>query len=117
MRSASGKRLPKERRCLKSRVTERGRRDWADIVRIRGYGAAAVLGERAKGRRGGSWTSSARRRGCTGRPRPGFWEEAAQAQMEEQFLAINPAELQRRIELALRAVWTCSERSERRKVG
>ncbi|MDO8615245.1 MAG: transposase family protein [Dehalococcoidia bacterium] len=47
----------------------------------------------------------------------GALSEATQAQMEEQFLAINPAELQRRIELALRAVWTCTERSERRKVG
>jgi transposase InsO family protein len=37
--------------------------------------------------------------------------------LEEQFLAVNPAELQRRIELALRAVWACTERAERRKVG
>ena len=37
--------------------------------------------------------------------------------LEEQFLAINPAELQRKIELALRAVWACTERAERRKVG
>ena len=47
----------------------------------------------------------------------GALSEATQAQMEEQFLAINPAELQRRIELALRAVWTCTERAQRRKVG
>ena len=47
----------------------------------------------------------------------GVLTEAAQTQLEEQSLAINPAELQRRIELALRAVWACTERSERRKVG
>jgi hypothetical protein len=37
--------------------------------------------------------------------------------LEEQFLDINPAGLQRRIELALSAVWACTERRERRKVG
>jgi transposase InsO family protein len=47
----------------------------------------------------------------------GVLSEAAQARMEEQFLAINPAELQRRIELALRAVWACTERAQRRRVG
>ncbi|MDO8615475.1 MAG: transposase, partial [Dehalococcoidia bacterium] len=47
----------------------------------------------------------------------GVLSEAAQARMEEQFLAINPAELQRRIEMALRAVWACTERGQRRRVG
>jgi hypothetical protein len=47
----------------------------------------------------------------------GVLSEAAQARMEQQFLAINPAELHRRIELALRAVWSCTERAQRRKVG
>jgi len=47
----------------------------------------------------------------------GVLSEAVQRHLQEQFLAINPAELQRRIELALRAVWACTERAERRKVG
>ncbi len=47
----------------------------------------------------------------------GVLSEAAQTQLQEQFLAINPAQLQRGVELALRAVWSCSERAERRKVG
>lgn len=47
----------------------------------------------------------------------GLLEDAMAKRLEEQFLAINPAELQRRIELALRAVWACTERTERRKVG
>jgi len=41
-RCASLKRLPKEKRCLKSRVTERGRRDTADFIRVRGHGAASL---------------------------------------------------------------------------
>lgn len=47
----------------------------------------------------------------------GVLEEAAARRLQEQFLAINPAELQRRIELTLRALWACTERAERRKVG
>lgn len=47
----------------------------------------------------------------------GVLDQATASRLEEQFLAINPAELQRRIELALRAVWACTERAERRKVG
>jgi len=47
----------------------------------------------------------------------GALSEAVQRQLEEQFFAINPAELQRRIELALRALWACTQRCERRKVG
>ena len=47
----------------------------------------------------------------------GALSETKASLLETQFLAINPAELQRRIELALRAVWACTERAERRKVG
>jgi hypothetical protein len=47
----------------------------------------------------------------------GFLGEAAAERLKEQFLDINPAGLQRRIELALSAVWACTEKSERRKVG
>jgi hypothetical protein len=47
----------------------------------------------------------------------GALDKAAAERLAEQFLAINPAELQRRIELALCAVWACTERAERRKVG
>jgi len=47
----------------------------------------------------------------------GALSQAVHRQLEEQLFAINPAELQRRIELALRALWACTERSERRKVG
>jgi hypothetical protein len=47
----------------------------------------------------------------------GFLGEAAAERLREQFLSINPAELQRRIELALRGIWACREKSERRKVG
>lgn len=47
----------------------------------------------------------------------GALEETVARRIEDQFLAINPAELRRRIELALRAVWACTETAERRKVG
>ena len=47
----------------------------------------------------------------------GALDKTTAKRLEEQFLAINPAELQRRIELALRSVWACSERAGRRKVG
>lgn len=47
----------------------------------------------------------------------GSLEEGAAERLKEQFRSINPAELQRKIELALRAVWACTERAERRKVG
>jgi hypothetical protein len=47
----------------------------------------------------------------------GGLDQATAKRLEEQFLAINPAELQRRIELALRALWGCTERAEQRKVG
>jgi hypothetical protein len=47
----------------------------------------------------------------------GALDEPASQRLKEQFLAINPAELQRQIELALRALWACTERAQRRKVG
>ena len=47
----------------------------------------------------------------------GALDETTTRRLEEQFLVINPADLQRRIELAIRAVWACTERAERRKVG
>jgi transposase InsO family protein len=47
----------------------------------------------------------------------GVLGEAVANRLQEQFLAINPAELQRRFELALRALWACTDRAERRKVG
>ncbi len=47
----------------------------------------------------------------------GFLGEAAAERLTGQFLSNNPAELQRRIELALRSIWACTEKSERRKVG
>jgi hypothetical protein len=47
----------------------------------------------------------------------GVLDQATAARLKDQFLVINPAELQRRIELALRALWACTERAERRKVG
>jgi hypothetical protein len=47
----------------------------------------------------------------------GVLSESKANLLEKQFLAINPAELQTRIENALRAVWACTERAERRKVG
>jgi len=47
----------------------------------------------------------------------GVLDEAPATRLAAQLIAINPAELQRRIELALRALWSCTERAERRKVG
>ncbi|MGH2668903.1 MAG: hypothetical protein ACRDH5_07265, partial [bacterium] len=47
----------------------------------------------------------------------GALDQAAATHLEQQFLDINPAELQRRIALALRDLWACTERAERRKVG
>jgi hypothetical protein len=47
----------------------------------------------------------------------GVLSESNAGLLEVQFLAINPAELQRSIDRALRAVWACTERLERRKVG
>ena len=47
----------------------------------------------------------------------GVIKEAVANRLEQQFLAINPAELQRRIGLALRALCACTGQAERRKVG
>jgi hypothetical protein len=47
----------------------------------------------------------------------GALDDATARRLAEQFLAINPAELQRRIELALRDLWACTARAARLKVG
>ena len=47
----------------------------------------------------------------------GALSEATQRQLQKQFLAINPAQLQREIEQGLRHLWACTQRAERRKVG
>ncbi len=49
----------------------------------------------------------------------GVLEDLTQAAMDEQLLNINPAQLQRHIELALRRLWNLTTRCETltRKVG
>ena len=47
----------------------------------------------------------------------GVLQDSAVKRLDEQLVAINPAELQRKIDLALHAVWACTQRAERRKVG
>jgi hypothetical protein len=47
----------------------------------------------------------------------GVLDDATRERLEREFLALNPADLQRRIEAALRRLWDCTERKERRKVG
>jgi hypothetical protein len=47
----------------------------------------------------------------------GALDDATARRLAEQLLAINPAELQRRIELALRDLWACTARAARLKVG
>jgi hypothetical protein len=47
----------------------------------------------------------------------GVLDAQTRARLKTEFLAINPADLQRRIEAALRRLWDCTERKERRKVG
>lgn len=47
----------------------------------------------------------------------GIFDETARQQLERQFLAINPADLQRRIEQALRYLWDRTQRRERARVG
>jgi hypothetical protein len=47
----------------------------------------------------------------------GILDETAQQQIERQFLAINPADLQRGIEQALRHLWGRTERRERAMAG
>jgi hypothetical protein len=47
----------------------------------------------------------------------GILGETARQQLEKQYLAINPAKLQREIEHTLRYLWDCTERRLRAKVG
>jgi len=47
----------------------------------------------------------------------GVLDEAARERLDKELRAINPADLQRRIESALGRLWDCTERKERRKVG
>jgi len=47
----------------------------------------------------------------------GILDDAARERLDKELRAINPADLQRRIESALRRLWDCTERKERRKVG
>lgn len=47
----------------------------------------------------------------------GILDEAARQQLQKQFLAINPAQLQRGIEQALRHLWGRTHRLERAKAG
>ncbi|WP_322796066.1 transposase family protein [Tepidiforma sp.] len=47
----------------------------------------------------------------------GTLDEATSAALRDVAEALNPAELRRGIDAALRALWACSEREERRRVG
>lgn len=47
----------------------------------------------------------------------GILNNAAREHLDKQLHAINPADLQRKIESSLRRLWDCTERKERRKVG
>jgi hypothetical protein len=47
----------------------------------------------------------------------GVLDDATRERLDKELRAINPAELQRRIETALRRLWDCTERKERRNVG
>ena len=47
----------------------------------------------------------------------GVLEDADRQRLEKELQALNPAELQRRIEAALSHLWDCTERKERRKIG
>ena len=47
----------------------------------------------------------------------GILDETSRSRLQQEFEALNPAELGRRIEAALRRLWDCAERKERRKVG
>lgn len=44
-------------------------------------------------------------------------DDASRSRLQQEFEALNPADLQRKIEAALRRLWDCTERKERRKVG
>ncbi len=47
----------------------------------------------------------------------GVLDDAARDRLETAFRAINPADLQRRIEAALRRLWDCTERQARGRLG
>ena len=47
----------------------------------------------------------------------GILDEATRERLDKEFQAINPVESQRQIESALRRLWDCTERKERRKIG
>lgn len=47
----------------------------------------------------------------------GVLEDSTRERLDKELRAINPADLQRRIESALRRLWDCTERKERRKIG
>ncbi len=47
----------------------------------------------------------------------GVLDDATRQRLQKQLDALNPAELQRRIGLALGRLWDCTERKERRKIG
>src|SRR5919109_2826109 len=47
----------------------------------------------------------------------GLLDDATRVHLEEQLRSINPAELQRRIQAALKRLWDCTESNEQRKVG
>lgn len=47
----------------------------------------------------------------------GVLDDATRERLAAEHQAINPADLQRKIETALRRLWDCTERKERRKVG
>jgi hypothetical protein len=47
----------------------------------------------------------------------GILDDTARKRLDKELRAINPADLQRKIESSLRRLWDCTERKERRKVG
>ena len=47
----------------------------------------------------------------------GVLDEATRRRLDNELRALNPAALQRQIESALRRLWDCTERKERRNVG
>ena len=47
----------------------------------------------------------------------GVLDDSTRERLDAELQAINPADLQRRIDSALRRLWDCTERKERRKIG
>ena len=47
----------------------------------------------------------------------GALDQTTEQRLQRELESINPADLQRRIDDALRHLWNCTERKERRKVG